>query len=290
MHPKLRIMELKAVDRRTGLTKDSFAEEYLKDRKPVVFTDLMDPWPAKEKWTIDYFKSEYGQLMVPVYSPKTSEAGKSYMEPEKEIPFKEYLEMLEAGPTELRMFLFNIFRHAPELCKDIKTPTIMDGFIDNFPFMFFGGEGSFVALHYDIDLAHVFLNQIYGRKRVVLFPPEQSKFLYHHPFTVASYVDVNQPDFQKYPALQKVSGYETIVHPGETLFMPSGYWHYIEYMDGGYSISLRANDSYVRRVRGLLNIARHYVVDRGMNKIMGENWRRMKAEMARRRAEEKTMV
>jgi hypothetical protein len=72
--------------------------------------------------------------------------------------------------------------------------------------------------------------------------------------------------------------------------MPSGYWHYIEYMDGGYSISLRANDSYVRRVRGLLNIARHYVVDRGMNKIMGENWRRMKAEMARRRAEEKTMV
>ena len=36
--------------------------------------------------------------------------------------------------------------------------------------------------------------------------------------------------------------------------MPSGHWHFIEYLDGGYSISLRANESYVRRVKGVLNI------------------------------------
>jgi hypothetical protein len=167
------------------------------------------------------------------------------------------------------MFLYNIFRHAPELCHDYKKPTIMDGFIDSFPFMFFGGQGSSVALHYDIDLSHVFLSQFHGRKRVVLFEPQQSRNIYQHPYTVASYIDVNKPDYDSFPALKNVIGYEGMLYPGETLFMPSGYWHYIEYVDWGFSISLRSNESYFRRAKGLINIARHYVVDRSMNRLMG---------------------
>ncbi len=284
------MLNLKPVDRRSGLTREQFAEEYLKEMKPVIFTDLMDTWPAKNKWTIDFFKTEYGDLEVPVYSADVSKSGKSYMSPDRHVPFREYLEILEKGPTDLRMFLFNIFRHAPELLEDYRTPEIMDGFIDSFPFMFFGGEGSSVALHFDIDLSHVFLNQLHGRKRVVLFPPEQSTNIYHHPFTVASYIDVNNPDFGRYPALRKAWGYDCIVYPGETLFMPSGHWHYIEYTDSGYSISLRSNESYVRRAKGLFNIARHYVVDKGMNRLMGENWRKMKAGMAKRRAREQDQI
>ncbi|MCO6486473.1 MAG: cupin-like domain-containing protein [Saprospiraceae bacterium] len=278
-------MELKAVDRRTGLTRESFKAEYLDTRRPVVFTDLMQDWPARTKWSIGYLKEKYGHIQVPVYSENYSKPGKGYMAPDKVIPFREYLQLLEAGPCSWRLFLFNIFRHAPSMCEDFRIPTIMDGFYREFPFMFFGGQGSRVALHFDIDLAHVFLNQIHGRKRVVLFSPEQSRLLYHHPFTVASYIDVNNPDYDKYPALRKVHGFETILEPGETIFMPCGYWHYIEYTDGGYSMALRANESYVRRAKGALNIARHFVVDKGMNKLMGTSWREMKAEIARRRAE-----
>ncbi|HMN91389.1 MAG TPA: cupin-like domain-containing protein [Saprospiraceae bacterium] len=278
------MLTLKPVDKRTRLTREEFAEAYLKPCKPVVFTDLTEAWPAKAKWTIEFFKDKYGHLEVPVVSNNYSKPGKGYMTPDMVIPLRAYLEKLEAGPTDLRLFLFNIFRYAPELTHDFFIPGITDGFIREFPFMFFGGEGSKVALHYDIDLSHVFLNQFHGRKRVVLFSPEQSKYLYQHPFTVASYVDVNNPDYEKYPALRKVEGYEVMLLPGETVFMPSGYWHYIEYTDGGYSMSLRANESYVRRARGLWNIARHYVVDKGMNKIMGDDWRKMKEGMAKRRA------
>ena len=280
------MLTLQPIEKRSGLTRETFAQEYLLPAKPVVFTDLIDAWPAREKWTINFFKEKYGHLMVPVVSNNYSKPGKGYMIPDMVIPLREYLERLEAGPTDLRLFLFNIFRHAPELLQDFSMPDIMDGFIKDFPFMFFGGEGSKVALHYDIDLSHVFLNQFHGRKRVVLFSPEQSKHIYKHPFTVASYIDVNNPDYEKYPALRNVQGFETILNPGETVFMPSGYWHYIEYTDGGYSISVRANESYVRRAKGLWNIARHYVVDKGMNKIMGDDWRKIKEEMAKRRAEE----
>lgn len=280
------MLALQPVDKRSGLTREIFAEEYLKLGKPVVFTDLIDSWPAKSKWSIEFFKNKYGHLEVPVVSNNYSKPGKGYMTPDMVIPLSEYLEKLQDGPTDLRLFLYNIFRHAPELTQDFEIPTIMDGFIKEFPFMFFGGEGSKVALHYDIDLSHVFLNQFHGRKRVVLFSPEQSKYIYQHPFTVASYIDVNNPDYDKFPALQKVQGYETMLNPGETVFMPSGYWHYIEYTDGGYSMSLRSNESYVRRAKGLWNIARHYVVDKGMNKIMGDDWRKIKEDMAKRRAEE----
>lgn len=280
------MLSFKQIERRTGLTRETFAQEYLSQSKPVIFTDLIDAWPAKRKWTIEYFKDDLGDLMVPVYSADVSKPGKNYMSPDRTIPFREYLEILEQGPTDLRMFLFNIFRHAPELCDDFITPDIMDGFIDSFPYMFFGGQGSNVALHYDIDLSHVFLNQLHGRKRVVLFSPEQSKNLYHHPFTVASYINVNSPDYKEFPALENAWGYDCILQPGETLFMPSAHWHYIEYIDGGYSISLRSNESYVRRAKGLFNIARHYVVDKSMNRLMGPNWRKVKAGMAKRRAKE----
>lgn len=284
------MLSLKPIDRRTGLTREEFAQSYLAPRKPVVFTDLTSTWPAKEKWTIDFFKSKYGHLNVPLYSSNYSKPGKGYMTPDREMPLKTYLEMLESGPIDLRMFLFNIFRHAPELCEDFSMPTIMDGFIRDFPFMFFGGQGSKVSLHYDIDLSHVFLNQFHGRKRVVLFSPEQSRKLYQHPFTVASYIDVNNPNYDKFPALRNVEGLECILYPGETIFMPYGYWHYIEYTDGGYSMSLRANESYARRAKGLWNIARHYVVDKGMNKLMGDNWRRFKEELAQRRAMQEASV
>jgi hypothetical protein len=284
------MLRLNNIERRTGLSRESFWEEHLKPLKPVVFTDFMDSWPAKEKWTIDFFKKEYGHLVVPVYSANSSNPGKKYMVADRYIFFKEYLEILEKEPTDLRMFLYNIFRHAPELCNDYRKPTIMDGFIDSFPYLFFGGKNSSVALHYDIDLSHVFLSQFHGRKRVVLFEPQQSRNIYQHPFTVASYIDVNNPDYDQFPALKNVNGYECILNPGETLFMPSGYWHFIEYLDWGFSISLRSNESYFRRAKGLINITRHYVVDRSMNRLMGTNWRRIKADLAKKRAKEDLLV
>lgn len=278
------MIELKPVDRCTGLTREKFAQNYLKPQIPVVFEDLTASWRARTTWSISYFKSRYGRLRVPVVSSKYSQPGKTYMTPERVITFGEYLEILENGPADLRIFLWNIFKEAPELRNDFDMPTIMDGFVNEMPFMFFGGEGSKVALHYDIDMSHVFLNQFHGRKRVLLFPHDQSRNLYRHPYTVASYVDINNPDYVRYPALARVSGYETIIYPGDTLFMPSGYWHYIEYTDGGYSMALRSFGSLPARVRGIANIATHYVVDKGMNRIMGPSWRRMKEQMADRRA------
>lgn len=279
-------MHLDPIERRTGLSREEFQSEYLEKGKPVVFTDLSEPWPATKKWTYDFFISKYGHLKVPLYDTSAfHNAGKGYMSPSKHMSFGDYLTLIQNEPTDLRMFLFNIFKEAPELREDFSMPTVMDGWITSHPFLFFGGEGSYVNLHYDIDCSAVFLTQFSNRKKVILFDPHQSTFLYNHPFTVQAHVDVLHPDYEKFPAFKYAKGYETIIQDGETVFIPPLFWHYIHYMDGGYSMSLRANDRISTRVRGLWNVTRHFVVDKGMNMVMGSRWKSLKEDIAKKRAE-----
>ncbi|MCB0644120.1 MAG: cupin-like domain-containing protein [Phaeodactylibacter sp.] len=277
-------MQLQPIEKREGLTPKQFQEEYLRFRKPVVFKDLAASWPATQKWTFDWLKENYGQLEVPLIGNDYHTPGKYYMTAKVHKPFGEYLDMLQAGPTEYRMFLYNIFEHAPELTKDVIFPDIMKGFHKRYLFMFFGGEGAHVNLHYDIDCSSVFLTQFQTRKRLILFGPEQSRYLYQHPFTVQSHVDVGNPDYDRFPNFRKAQGYEVIINHGETIYIPSTYWHYIEYVDGGYSIALRASDSMATRVQGLWNITRHFVIDKGMNMVLGPRWKRWKEETAIRRS------
>lgn len=277
-------MNLQPIEKRDGLDRSAFQKEYHQFQRPVVFKDLASDWPAVEKWTFEWLKEHYGHIEVPLYGSDFREPGKNYMVPKIHMRFGEYLDMIQAGPTEYRMFLFNIFEHAPELTEDFSFPTIMNGFAKKHPFMFFGGQGARVDLHYDIDCSSVFLTQFQTRKRVVLFAPDQSKYLYQHPFTVQSQMDVDNPDYQRFPAFKKAQGFETILQHGETLYIPSGYWHYIEYIDGGYSISLRANDALATRAQGLVNIAQHFLVDKGMNVLLGPRWKKWKEDTAVRRA------
>ncbi len=278
------MIKLNKIERRSNLSPLDFQEEYLNPQRPVILKDLMKDWPAKDKWSLDFFKNTYGNLEVPVYTSMSSQSGSQYMKPQTTITFKSYIESIEKGKSDYRLFLLNLMKQIPQLSKDYRTPNLMNGFYNEFPFLFFGSTGSKVALHYDIDLSHIFLSQFHGIKRFILFPPSMSKRLYQHPFTVASYVDLNSPDYSKYPALRGVQGYEAYLEPGETIFMPSGFWHYIEYTETSFSMNQRANNSYITKTKGVLNIARHFLVDKGMNKILGEDWRKMKEKMAHWRA------
>lgn len=280
------MLQLIQIDRRTGLTREEFIENYLKPHKPVVFTDLSKDWAATKKWTFDYMKNTHGDLDVPIATPDFHKAGKNYMAAGKTMKFRDYLNEIQAGPSKNRIFLWNIMDHAPDLANDVANPTICDGWVDKYPFMFFGGQGAVTGLHYDIDCSHVFHTHFLTRKHIVLFDQEQSRKLYQHPFTVQSRVDPLNPDYEKFPALATAVGHETILTHGETLFIPSLWWHHIVYMDGGFSLSLRSTDSIFTQARGLMNIARHFVVDKGMNKIWGENWKDWKERKAQERARE----
>ncbi|MFQ5684933.1 MAG: hypothetical protein ACE5HC_16895, partial [Candidatus Binatia bacterium] len=72
-----------------------------------------------------------------------------------------------------------------------------------------------------------------------------------------------------------------VIEPGETLFIPSGYWHHIVYEEGGYAISLRCrHESLAKRLEGGLNLLVLSPIDRIMNKILSEKWYRWKEKKA----------
>jgi len=274
-------MKLVPIEKRTGLTREEFIENYLKPSRPVVFTDLAKDWPAIQKWTFEWLRENHGQIEIPLVDNHMHDADK-YFQIAKTMKFGEYLSLIEKGPTDLRLFLFDIFKKAPSLTEDIRFPTIMDGFLKYYKFVFFGGEGSITSLHYDMDCSNVFLTQFHTRKQVILFSPEESTRLY----PVMSKVDPINPDYERFPALKGAVGHETTLLHGETIFIPSLWWHYIRYIDGGFSLALRANNSVFTAVRGGMNLVRHTVVDKGMASLLGIEWQHWKEKKAVEKAQQ----
>jgi hypothetical protein len=278
-------LKLTEVPRVSGLSPDQFFKNYAIHEAPVVLQDFASDWPALKKWTPEYFKEKYGNNEVQVYNGSFSKPGKTYMGKATSMRFSEYLNSILNSGRDLRMFLYNIVSKAPELKDDVSLPPLMKGFSKRFLFMFFGPKGAVTQIHYDIDMSHVFHTAIVGRKRFVLFPQSESKKLYRHPFTIRSYVDVDNPDFETYPLLKEAKGYEVILEPGETLFIPSGFWHHVVYEDAGYAISLRCpHHKWTKRVEGVLNLLFMQMVDRLVNRLAPEKWYKWKEKRAFKQA------
>ncbi|RBL91543.1 cupin-like domain-containing protein [Chitinophaga flava] len=286
-------MIISNIDRVDDITPEEFRKNYYLPRKPVIISaaGLSEQWPAFSKWTWDYFKSIVGDKLVGVYNNERASASTLVNGADDYITFGEYIDMLKKGPVSLRIFLFNIFQHAPQLAQDIVWPDqYAKGFLKKYPMLFVGGGGSVAHMHYDIDLSHIFHTQFLGRKRVLLLENNQSPLIYRMPFTVesaASFVNWHEKlDTEHFPALAHAKGYTTILNHGDTMFMPGGYWHHMEYMDSGFAMSLRAMDA---SLAGKLNGLYHIVGLRGMNNLMiklaPQWWFHYKRKLARDRAE-----
>jgi len=274
-------LNLLPITRIENITPPDFQNLYMGPNRPVVFKDLASSWPATKKWTPQYLQQKYGDLRVKVYNASYAEPGKHYMSSLKTMSLKEYLHLVTTSTEDLRLFLFDMLREAPELREDLMLPSIADGFSKRFIFLFFGCKSSVTPMHCDVDMAYLFHTVFYGKKRVVLFPWEESKNLYKHPFNTRSYVDVDNPDFDKFPRLRDVTGYRETLYPGETLFIPSGYYHYVVYEEGGYAVSMRHPPrSLQMRLRGYINILMFLPIDKVMNKLFPDQWFRFKEKVA----------
>ncbi len=250
---------LSPVDVVDSISPADFKKNYLTPRRPLVIKGLTKNWPALDKWTPEYLKQAVGDKTVPLYDNSKADPSKPINSAATEMPFADYMDLIKSEPTELRIFFFNIFKHAPQLLNDIVIPKdLMGGFLESMPAMFFGGSNSVTFLHYDIDLPHLFHTHFGGRKQVILFENKWKRRLYCIPnatYALEDY-DVANPDTQKFPALEGVEGSQVFLEHGDTLFMPTGYWHWMKYLDGSYSLSLRAWDaSLSRKAATLYNIA-----------------------------------
>ena len=281
-------MQLKKIEKISGISSADFIKDYLNPGVPVILTDFVSKdSPAWKKWSYDYFKEIAGDVVITLHGREDMSNDRAASAPVGKMKFGEYLDMIEREPTDLRIFLFNLMKLKPELNHDLIYNDVTGGKVLQWlPYLFFGGEGSSTRNHFDIDMSHVFITQYKGVKKIWLFPLEQSDLMYKLPYNFHSIANIKSPNYEKFPALRYLNGYEAEIHPGETLFMPSGWWHYIQYVTEGYSISVRALPSKVYdKWRGFRNLVITRNFDNTMRKIFKDRWFHYKISAANKRAE-----
>src|SRR5258708_37679402 len=108
-------MQWESVDRVDSISPEDVRDQYYTPMKPLVISGLSKQWPAFEKWNWDYFKSVVGEVKVGVYNNVKSDAYTPINTADGYMKFGEYIDMGRRGTAEWRLFLFNIFDHAPQL-------------------------------------------------------------------------------------------------------------------------------------------------------------------------------
>ena len=263
------------IQRVQGISKEVFIRDYYKPKRPVLIEGLTKDWPAYKKWNLDYIQERSGEQVVPLYDSNPTTGRQNSAAPVMDMKMHDYLEILKSKPTDLRIFFYNILERMPELAKDFEFPDLGLRFFKKLPVLFFGGGGSKVLAHYDMDLADIIHVHFHGNKSVTLFPPEQTKYMYRVPFSVHNLeqIDMDRPDFEKFPALRQLQGISVHMKHGDALYMPSGYWHYIKYLDGGFSITLRAlPQKPLTLLRTLYNVFFMRNFENIMRKTFGQKW------------------
>ncbi len=281
-------MKLKPIDSITGVSPKEFIQEYLRNGRPVIIKDFISKEsPCWKKWSYDYFKEIAGSEQVDIYGREEESQNHAASPPIGRMSFAEYLDKISSEPTELRLFLFNLLKIRPELKKDVIYNDVTGGKVLQWlPYMFFGGEGSATRNHFDIDMSHVFISQFQGAKRIWLFPNDQSDLMYKLPYNFHSITNLKTSDPEQYPGLKLLEGFEAVIYPGDTLYMPAGWWHYIQYETEGYSISVRAlANSFSEKIKGARNLFITRYFDDTMRKIFKNSWLDYKVDVAKRRAE-----
>ena len=114
----------------------------------------------------------------------------------------------------------------PEICDRAALPGAAS--------FWFGPAGTVTPLHHDTLM--LFHTQIAGRKRWRFISPLQTPLLYNH-FEVYSPIDLDKPDLNRYPRFREATVLEVIAEPGDTVFLPLGWWHQVASLDVSLSFS-----------------------------------------------------
>jgi hypothetical protein len=214
-----------------------FRSCYVATRQPVLIEGLFDGQPIRRLATARAAQRAIGDMDFVVqwnytanlYYANAREAG----QPER-TTLANYLDYVALNPRTPRMCIEQPI--APTLAALIETPAMC--WNNERTLMFIGNAGNFSHLHFDGDQRQVLMYQVFGVKRVILIPPiAAKKLLPHQKFSSVCVQHMSERERRAF--LRYVGGSECLVRPGQAIFMPALFWHYVEYVETSLSVHFR---------------------------------------------------
>lgn len=228
------------------LTAKSFSAEYVERSRPVQLTRTIGEW-LSYRWTREYLENRIGHRRVNLFYNENSTfdfniCSSTGTVKRRILPFTAALALIHSDQGGNYYIQQQDMRtEFPELLSDIERPALLaDGIVIKQTNVWIGGKGCRTPLHFDHN--HNFLVQVDGKKHVTLFPPSQSPNLYPAAGDVlehCSRVNVFAPDLKNYPLFQEAERHKSqlLLQPGDTLFIPSGWWHSVESLEPSISVN-----------------------------------------------------
>jgi ribosomal protein L16 Arg81 hydroxylase len=231
------------LDRISDLHGDSFFRWYYAANRPVVLVDGMRNCPALQWWSPGYLKERFGNELVEVMTERSHDQQYELnCERHKtRMPLRRFVDQVQsAGETnDLYMVANNRSLENTGLRPLLDEIQVFDEILDNSNrrskvFLWFGPAGTVTPLHH--DALNVLLTQVVGSKLVTLIPSFDLPLIYNH-VGVYSEVDLESPDYLRYPLFRQTSRMEVVLEPGQALFIPVGWWHHVRSLDVSISVS-----------------------------------------------------
>ncbi|KYC42616.1 hypothetical protein WA1_15555 [Scytonema hofmannii PCC 7110] len=231
---------VKKIERIHKPTPEEFKQVTRSYTQPIIITEKIAEWKAFDLWSIDYLNSVVGNKEINVnvsknkiftFDPETEDTF-----PSTKMQFTDFTNWILNGRKSDQYYYLQqhpIESSFPELFPDIETPDYINKNLLMVSNLWMGTGGNTTPLHW--DAAKNLLSQVRGRKRILLFEPKQTAFLY--PFSVhsktphMSHVNIDKPDLDKFPKFQNAKSMECVLEPGEMLFIPAFWWHQVYSLD-----------------------------------------------------------
>ncbi|RAJ26892.1 cupin-like domain-containing protein [Pedobacter cryoconitis] len=194
---------------------------------PFVVTGALDNWPFVSK-SLEQIKAEYGDAAL-----------RHNMEEDRQETLADFIEKMENNTNDL---VYTFGCPLPlAIWADIELPFFQWDSVTS-PQIWMGrrtGKTPCTTLHR--DCTHNMLAHVSGRKKMILFSPDQSDSLYPVPafntFQPCSVRDVKHVDLSLFPAFAKARAIEVTLEPGELLVIPAFWFHCVYALDDVFSIS-----------------------------------------------------
>jgi ribosomal protein L16 Arg81 hydroxylase len=221
------------IERCRDITPQNFRSRYVQSNKPVVMENIAVHW--NERWTPKLLQSTYGDR------PIQCETRELFVHDRKkrQLQLRDLVDSVLSSSLDYRVRSFSFLNQVSELKEDFEQNS---KFLEMLPnaakimhAFWLTPQGNKTVLHHDSFYENLNI-QVFGRKRFLLMPPRDTKKMYSHVFS-ESPIDPTAPDLGRFPRFKGTSMFEAILNPGEVIYIPAFWWHYVVALEPSINIT-----------------------------------------------------